>query len=45
MEFYQPPRRPGGDDLSEAMGDMRLEEGGYNVGRGRGQHRLADLFI
>ena len=40
MEFYQPPRRPD-DDLSEAMGGMRLEDGGYNVGRGRGQHMWA----
>ena len=42
LERYHPRRQDDGG-LSDAMGQLRVEEGsqgqGYNVGRGRGQHR------
>jgi len=38
LERYHPPRHAE-DDLSAAMGNMRVTDGYNNVGRGRGQHR------
>ena len=39
LERYHPPPRHAEDDLSEALGNMRVTDGYNNVGRGRGQHR------